>query len=238
MSSKSNLEQLKPVYFYPKEYGGPKPINEQITATAKIYGLDPSQAFTYAANLPKLPLGAEGWFAVPSLHGLAKKYFFGTDDYAEKYCRSCQLILDKLEESRPVKNYFFEQFDRLNLRIHLSALMQWELFNPQKGDILIIAAQLGLRYAGRSPYSARIDCFFSDSRDETVLGLLAVGSILLIHPERFVGGKELAIICAGDDILLNRVPNFGSAGDLVFYSSSDSFFYPISGAASAFVPKE
>src|SRR5262245_20790303 len=64
-------EEVRSSYMYPKEYKGPKPIADQIKAVATIFGLDPTQALEYAKNLPALPEGAEGCFAVPSVDAIA-----------------------------------------------------------------------------------------------------------------------------------------------------------------------
>src|SRR3989344_4673510 len=66
-------EEVRSNYKYPKEYKGPKPILDQIKAIAKIFDLDPSHAIEFAKNLPALPDGAEGWFAIPSVDALANK---------------------------------------------------------------------------------------------------------------------------------------------------------------------
>ena len=62
-------------YTYPKEYKGPKPIAGQIQAIVDIFGLEPKEAMEFAKNLPTLPEGAEGWFAVPRVSAMAKKFF-------------------------------------------------------------------------------------------------------------------------------------------------------------------
>ncbi|OGM01132.1 hypothetical protein A2480_00425 [Candidatus Uhrbacteria bacterium RIFOXYC2_FULL_47_19] len=69
---------------YPPKYEGPKPITDQIRAIAKIFGLNPSQALEFAQRLPELPEGAEGWFAVPSVDTLTKKFFFESDQLGGK----------------------------------------------------------------------------------------------------------------------------------------------------------
>src|SRR3990167_6550212 len=58
-------EEVSSTYTYPPEYQGPKPIEDQIKAVASIFGLDPASALEYAGNLPELPEGTEGWFAIP-----------------------------------------------------------------------------------------------------------------------------------------------------------------------------
>ena len=81
-------EKVRSSYTYPKEYKGPKPVADQIKTLAKIFGLDPSHAIEFAKNLPALPEGAEGWFAIPSVDALAKKRFPEVTDPAQKYCQA------------------------------------------------------------------------------------------------------------------------------------------------------
>jgi len=93
-------EEVPSNYDYPSKYGGPKPIEDQIKAIAEIFGLDPTSALEYAANLPELPEGAEGWFAIPAVDALAAKHFPEVTDEAEKYCRAVLLVFEKLAASR------------------------------------------------------------------------------------------------------------------------------------------
>lgn len=93
---------------YPEEYKGPKPIADQIKALAEIFDLDPSYALEFAKNLPALPDGAEGWFAIPSFASLAKKHFPEVTDPAQKYCQAVQLVHAKIAASRFFHDYFHD----------------------------------------------------------------------------------------------------------------------------------
>jgi len=82
------------------------------------------------------------------------------------------------------------------LRVHARTAHALDLIaETQKGDILIVAAQLGMRHRGKSVRRAR-EVFVAN---EFGLGSLAVGSIVLTHPERLVRWKELDMDCSGDE---------------------------------------
>jgi len=189
-------EEVRSNYTYPKEYKGPKPILDQIKAIANIFGLDPSQAIEFAKNLPALPEGAKGWFAIPSVDALAKKHFPEVTDPVQKYCQAVQLVHAKIAASRSFYNYREGQITPAQLRVHAHTAHALDLIaETQKGDILIVAAQLGMRHRGKSVRRAR-EVFVAN---EFGLGSLAVGSIVLTHPERLVRWEELDMDCAGDE---------------------------------------
>ncbi|MFA4999387.1 MAG: hypothetical protein WC519_01525 [Parcubacteria group bacterium] len=189
-------EEVRSNYAYPKEYKGPKPINDQVKVIAKIFGLDPSHALEFAKTLPELPNGAEGWFAIPSVDALAAKHFPEVTDPIQKYCQAVQLVHTKIADSRSFYNYREGQITPAQLRVHARTAHALDLISEtQKGDILIVAAQLGMRHRGKSVRRAR-EVFVAN---EFGLGSLAVGSIVLTHPERLVRWEELDMDCSGDE---------------------------------------
>ena len=107
VTGKYRGEEVRSTLIYPPEYKTPKPIEEQIEAIARIFGLDPKPApvLAFAKTLPALPEGAEGWFAVPAVEAIAKKHFPKVEKTEEKYCQAVQFALDLLEKSRPFTNY-------------------------------------------------------------------------------------------------------------------------------------
>ncbi|MDP3989235.1 MAG: hypothetical protein Q8P93_03310 [bacterium] len=182
-------------YTYPREYDSPKPIEEQIKALAEILGLDPAHALEYAKNLPELPAGAEGWFAIPSSDGL-KKLFPQIENDAERYCAGVRLVHEKIAASRKFYNYRDGQITPNRLRVHARTAHALDLVaENQPGDILIVAGQLGMRHRGRSVRRAR-ECF---DGNEFGLGSLAAGSIVLTHPARLVRWEELDMDCSGEE---------------------------------------
>ena len=233
-------EEVRSNYTYPKEYKGPKPIEVQVKALAEIFGLNPANALEYAKNLPGLPDGAEGWFAIPCVTALAAKHFPEVTDPAEKYCPAVRLVHAKIADSRPFYNYRESEITPDHLRIHTRTVRALNLIaETQKSDILIVAAQLGLRHRGRSVRRARE--VFVES--EFGLSTLAVGSIVLTHPERLVRWEELDMDCAGDEFApgadggFSRSPCFGFGDDRAEFDArwvshaGDRY-----GSASGFLP--
>lgn len=188
-------EEVESHSTYPSEYNGPNPIEEQVTVLVRRLGFDPTQALKYSKNLPELPAGAEGWFAIPSNAGL-KKLFPKIEDDAERYCLGVQLILEKIFASRKFSNLCYGEItpDRLRVHAHTARALDF-IAKHQPGDILIVAAQLGMRHRGRSARRAR-EWFDSN---EFGLGALAVGSIVLTHPKRLVREGDLVVDCPGDE---------------------------------------
>ncbi len=234
-------EEVCSSYTYPKEYKGPKQIEAQIKALAAIFNLDPSQALEFAKNLPELPEGAEGWFAIPSVDALASRFFPEVKDPTEKYCRAVQLVHEKVAGSRSFYNYRQGQIDTAHLRVHTrTAQMINQITQTQKGDILIIAGQLGMRHRGRSVRRAR-EVF---KTNEFGLTSLAVGSIILTHPERLVRWEELDIDCAGDEFCDDGSGRFGRApcfffrvGEVGFGTGYVGIAYDRYGSSSFFAPQ-
>lgn len=201
-------EETASSYTYPPEYKGPKPIEAQIVALATMLGLDPTSALEFAKSLPALPEGAEGWFAIPSPAALAAKHFPNPTDPTEQYCAGVSLILSKIAASRNFYNYREGQITTAQLRVAIrTAEALAQITETQKGDILIIAAQLGLRHRGESVRRAR-EKFV---RSEFGLGALIVGAITLTHPERFVRWEQLHVDCAGDEFSPEADGDFGGA---------------------------
>ncbi|MDP3244373.1 MAG: hypothetical protein Q8M83_01800 [bacterium] len=236
-------EEVRSSYTYPKEYKGPKPIADQIKAIAKIFDLNPSQALKFAnpptGGLPALPEGAEGWFAIPSVDALAKKHFPEVTDPAQKYCQAILLVHAKITASRSFYDYREGQITPAQLRVHARTAHALDLIaETQKGDILIIAAQLGMRHRGKSVRRAR-EVFMAN---EFGLGSLAIGSVVLTHPERLVRWEELQMDCSGDEFAFDADGSFGSAPcfDFVdvgvrFGALGVSVFGDLYGSASGFL---
>lgn len=213
-------EEVRSNYAYPKEYKGPKPIADQIKALAKILDLDPSQALEFAKNLPALPDGAEGWFAIPSVDALAKKHFPEVTDPVEMYCQAVQLVHQKIAASRSFYNYREGQITPAQLRVHARTAHALDLIaETQKGDILIVAAQLGMRHRGKSVRRAR-EVFVAN---EFGLGSLAVGSIVLTHPERLVRWEELDMDCSGDEFSPEAGGDFSRSPCFLFRGGEGEF---------------
>jgi len=180
-----------------------------------------------------LPPNAEGWFAIPKWQSVAKTY----EEAVEK-------VLELIKQQRDGKLYNWRE-GKLGvkyLRKHERTAKKLEaLADQQKGyDILVVAAQFGLRHRGRSVRRAR-EVF---TANEFGLGAFEIGCMLLTHPERLQHYDDLWIDCAGDEYApvadggFSRAPYFGFYGGGVGFgtgwvgSSSGSF-----GSASGFLPQ-
>jgi hypothetical protein len=227
-------------YTYPKEYKGPKPIVEQVKTIATMFGFDPTQALEFSKNLPTLPEGAEGWFAIPKVSAVAKKHFPEIAGIDEKYCEALKLVFVKLDESRSFTNYRNGEIVPSNLRQYArTADFLENLEAQQSGDILIIAVQYGMRHRGKSVRRAR-ETFASN---EFGLGAFAIGCMALVHPERYVRWEELDTSCAGDEFtpangVFSGSPIFRfTGGKLKFDTFNVSNAYDYDGSVSGFVPQ-
>jgi len=234
-------EEVTSYYTYPKEYDGPKPIEEQIRVIAEIFNLNPAQALEYAKNLPELPEGAEGWFAIPSVDAIARVYFPEVTDPGEKYCCTVQLVHEKIAGSRNFYNHRKGQTTPNRLRVHARTAHALGLIaENQPGDILVVAAQLGIRHRRRSVRRAR-EVFMSS---EFGLGSLAVGSIVLTHPKRLIHWEELDMDCSGDEFSPDADGDFSHAPLFLFHVGKVKFHARgvggadgSYGSASGFVPQ-
>ncbi len=240
VTDKYKDEEVNSNYTYPKEYKGPKPINDQIKAIAEIFGLNSNKALEFVKNLPELPVGAEGWFAIPSDIGL-QKLFPQITDRAERYCAGVRLIHEKIADSRSFYNYHEGQITPAQLRVHVRTAHALDLIaENQPGEILIVAGQLGMRHRGRSVRRAR-EVFVSN---EFGFGSLVVGSIVLTHPERFVRWEELDMDCPGDEFSSDADGSFSHAPIFYFYDGEVKFdarrvdyTNDYCGSTSGFVPQ-
>ena len=162
-------------------------------------------------------------------------------DPAEKYCRAVQLVLQKIADSRSFYNYREGQIMPDRLRVHArTARALAQIAEIQRGDILIIAAQLGLRHRGKSVRRAR-EVFVAN---EFGLGSLIAGSIVLTHSERFVRFEQLHMDCPGDEVCPVADGKFGyaprfyfSGGGVKFSASWVSRANANDGSASGFLPQ-
>ncbi len=233
-------EEVKSSDGYPKGFAV-VPIADQIAKLIELFpGLDGSQALALASTLPtKVPVGADGWFAIPTVAALARVFFADVSDPAERYCKAASLVLSKIGQSRRFYNYRVGEIDTAHLRQSSRTIEMLErLAQSQPGDILIVAAQLGMRHRGRSVRRVRVVL----SSGEFGLGAFAVGCVLLTHPSRLQAYEDLWIDCAGDEFddsdsggRFGRAPYFVFNGGKVRFDTllvSDA--HGVCGSASGF----
>ena len=193
MSNQYADEEVNSDCLYSEKYQGPRPIEEQINTLAKIFNLDPNHALELARNLPELPIGAEGWFASLDWKKIALTY----GEVVEK------MVLAAIKSQRNFYNHRDGQLGANYLRPHARTSRMLQKFRdqynlPVGGAILIVPAQLGLRHRGRSVRRAR-SVF---ATNEFGLGAVAVGCVLLTHPELETRWEHLQFDCAGDEYTL------------------------------------
>jgi hypothetical protein len=129
---------------------------------------------------------------------------------AKTYPEAVQKVLDKILSVRGSLCYGHDGLiDEAHLREHAK---KQEFFiglgEVQKGhDLLVVPAQFGLRYCGKSVRRARAVMFGG----ECGLGAFEIGIMLLTHPERLHRYYDLWIYCPGDE--------FSSIGDANFSKS-------------------
>lgn len=196
-------EEVKSSYAYPKGYKV-KGITEQTNILRQLF---PGVGFAdeKLAEQP-LPPNAEGWFAIPKWQTLAPTY----GEAVEK-------VLAMIGSKRKFYNYRDGQLGAEYLRQHEKTVKAFQkLGREQKGhNILVVAAQLGMRHRGKSVRRAR-EVF---AENEFGLGAFAIGIMVLTHPERLVAWEQLHFDCAGDEFAS------GAGGDF----SHAPFFYFVDG---------
>jgi len=223
-------EEVESSYGYLSGYK-PKGITEQTNILRQLIpGI--GYADEKLAEQP-LPANAEGWFAIPRWQSVAKTY----EEAVEK-------VLELIKQQRDGKFYNWREgkLGAKYLRQHERTAKKLEaLADQQKGyDILVVAAQFGLRHRGRSVRRAR-EVF---TANEFGLGVFEIGCMLLTHPERLQHYDDLWIDCAGDEYAPDADGAFSYAPYFHFYVGEvrfDTFWvdYPCGyyGSASGFLPK-
>ena len=102
-----------------------------------------------------------------------------------------------LVSRRKFYNYRAGQFGAVNYRLLAStAIAMQELEAQQKGDIIVIPAQLGELYMGKTVETSRD--LIGKSGSQFCLPAFIVGQILLVNPEILTSNRNLFVDCPGD----------------------------------------
>lgn len=190
-------EEVESRYGYLSGYK-PKGITEQTNILRQLF---PGVGFAdeKIAEQP-LPPNTEGWFAIPKWETMAATYG-----------EAVQKVLDKIKETRGGKfyNYRDGQLGPQYLRQSAKSLKAFQKLGTEQKDhdILVVAAQFGLRHRGRSVRRAREVM----NASEFGLGAFAIGIMLLTHPERLRHYDDLWIDCTGDEFSCDGAGRFGIA---------------------------
>jgi hypothetical protein len=153
-------------------------------------------------------------------------------------------VLATIASKRTFYSYRQDATGSEYLRPHARTVEMFQtLADQQKNhDILVVAAQFGLRHKGRSVRRAR-ELF---QANEFGLDAFAVGCMLLTHPNREVQwDKQLHVHCAGGEYSRVAGGEFTEApifyhliGDVKFSSDEVAHATERYGSASAFLPQE
>lgn len=223
-------EELPSRYGYLSGYNAPKPLPEQVGILKEFF--PDLGTFDERVVVQDLPVGTEGFFAIPRWQKIAATY----GEAVEK-------VLDLIKQTRNGKFYNFRegQLGLQYLRQHERTVRMFQQMAEQQAGhhLLVVPAQFGLRHRGRSVCRAR-EVF---SANEFGLGAYHVGVMLLTHPERLHHYDDLWVDCAGDEFapdvdgVFVRAPRFSFGGGQVRFgacyvdSASEHF-----GSVSAFFP--
>lgn len=231
VSDKYKNEEVKSSYGYLSGYKKPKGITEQTNILRQLFpGIGFADEKLAEREVPKN--ADNGWFAIPKWQSLAPNYG-----------EAVQLVLNKLNEARNgrFQNYREGELgpDQLRQSAKTASVFQ-KLAEEQNGyDILVVAAQFGLRHRGRSVRRVREVLL----GNEFGLGAFAVGIMLLTHPERLNHYDDLWIDCAGDEFAPGAdgefwgAPLFGLRGvGLRFVTDDVSDASGRCGSVSGFLP--
>jgi hypothetical protein len=227
LSNQFESEEVHSSYCYPEDYVV-KPITEQADILAKIFSVSPDESIEFMERvLPSrtLPDGAEGWFAIPRFEKLGN------------YNIAVEKVLAAIAAKHIFYNYREGKLGSEQLRLHPRTAFALQMIGQeQKGDILVIPSQFGLRHRGRS---VRRACQIMPHA-EFGHGSVAVGAMLLTHPERIVRWKQLHVTCGGDeyaehDSECHRIPYFNfSDGHVGFGTVGSGHVDERYGTASGF----
>lgn len=232
VSDKFKDEEVESSYGYLSGYTKPKSITEQCNILRQIF---PGIGFADEKLAEReVPQHAEGWFAIPKWQTVAPTY-----------TEAVQKVLDAVKSARNGKFYNYRDGQINNSRLRQTAKTAsvfQKLGNEQKDhDILVVAAQFGIRHRGRSVRRAR-EVF---AANEFGLGAFAIGIMILTHQERLMNYNDLWIDCSGDefddpdaDVRFDLAPCFDfSDGGVEFGAYWFGYASGHCGSASAFVPQ-
>jgi len=221
-------EEVESNYGYLSGYK-PKGITEQTNILRQLF---PGVGFAdeKLAQQP-LPPNAEGWFAIPRWQSVAKTYN-----------EAVQKVFDLIKKQRKgnFHNYRKGEIGETYLRQHERTVKKLQTLGDQQTgfDILVVAAQFGLRHRGRSVRRAR-EVF---AGNEFGLGAFEIGCMILTHSERLASYDDLWIDCAGNEYApdgdggCSRAPYFSFDDDRIEFGTGwVHYAYEHYGSTSGFL---
>lgn len=171
-------------------------IHDEIEHCAEFFNLDSQAAHEYADKITiaaEQMYGMDGIFAIPSIPCMSSIPMGNVVALFDEYHLACINIKMILKKGQAIKDYTNTKNDEGRPRVwrlQSEALRaRWRVDDKQKGDIILIAAQLGREYIDTSLSEASLK-MFRNERGEFHLDFVHFGAIILLHPERMerVGG--------------------------------------------------
>ncbi len=185
-------------YFYPKGYKN-VPIEEKIIFFSKTYNLDPQHALDFVRDLPKKPVFGEIYLAVPGVPAVYEKNISHGQRNSTPESRYCSVLRKVQSQISKSRDFSFAHPSKIN-EYHLKVtdhtkMMFSKIRERQKGDILIISAQMGEKWKNHSVDEVR------NSYEENEFGLTLFTTLteLLVNQSRCSSVDELDIDCPGDN---------------------------------------
>ncbi len=245
VTDKFKDEEVESTYGYLSGYAKPNGLTAQCNRLRELFSGIGFANLDLLGSIEKgevaLPVNTEGWFAIPNW--IKNPAIFGTT-----YGEALQKVLDTIKTTRNGKFYNYRDGqlgpERLRQSKHTEKFFR-ELSEAQGNpDILIVAAQFGIRHRGRSVRRARE--VIVGTSGEFGLGAFAVGIMILTHPERLMNYDDLWIDCAGDefddpvsDVRFVHAPFFDfNDGEVKFGTGAVAYASGVYGSASGVVPQK
>lgn len=198
-------EEVPSKYGYLSGYTKPRPITEQLEILRQYFP-EIGDADESIANQP-VPEGAEGYFAIPRWQLIG-----------QGYGEALEKVVEALKKQRKGKvvNYREGNLGPNHLRLlGKTARLLEHLGQQQSGyNVLVVAAQFGIRHAGRS--GRRAVAVMGDGA-EFALGPFEGGCMLLTHPNRLQHYDDLWI----DNPGVEYAPDAGGRFDSLLCWSFD-----------------
>lgn len=208
-------------YEYPKNYKV-KPIKDQVKILNQYF---PKLNLKAKDEEQDSLVGAEGIFAIPHWN------LFGT------YNDAIIAVSGALEKQGHFYNYRNGELGPEYLR-QTERKEKW--WNTQKDNVVLLSAQTGIKYAGKSIEQARKDIDYN----EFLLGAYEGMIISLTHEERFERWEDLGMDLGGDEYSYNGGHSFSGSIRLYWRGGRRGFgrrYLAVArddfGSGSGFVPQ-
>lgn len=206
-----------------------RPIDEQVRDLATMLALEPEYALCCAASMSgELPNGSDGLFAV-----LLPDAFGSVD-------ATLSVLLSLLRERRPFFGFVANELGPVQLRQDERSMRAFGWIGAkQAGPIVVVPAQLGIMYAGRTAENALTML----DPNEFALGPVEVCSMILTHPSWSQHIERFQVLCPGARYMRRGafdsrdgefVPRFGD-DEVAYDAVTMRYVRPFAGMATGFL---